>query len=100
MKHRSRDRPRRADGDSPLADRTLTPRGPERGNREGQSDVASLSQACLAMTRRAGFRAGVAPSGDGDRSNPHRGTISIRPFIRGSRWTIPVGTCAIVGMIP
>jgi hypothetical protein len=28
-----------------------------------------------------------------------RGIISIRSFLRGSRWTIPVGTCAIVGVI-
>jgi hypothetical protein len=64
MKDRSRDRPRGVDGDSPLADRTLTPRGPGRGHREGQSDVAGLGQVCLAVARRAGFRAGVAPSGE------------------------------------
>ena len=29
-----------------------------------------------------------------------RGTFSKRPFVRGSPWTIPVGTCAIVGVIP
>ena len=60
MRHRAGDRPRRADGDSPLADRTLTPRGPEMGDREGQSDVVGLGQACLAMAHRAGLRAGVA----------------------------------------
>jgi hypothetical protein len=63
MRHRPRDRPRGVDGDSPLADRTLTPRGPEMGHREGQSDVAGLGQGCLAMARRAGLRAGVARSG-------------------------------------
>jgi len=64
MKHRSGDRPRGVDGDSPLADRTLTPRGPERGHREGRSDVAGIGQACLAMACRAGFGAGVARSGE------------------------------------
>ena len=63
MKDRSRDRPRGVDGDSPLADRTLTPRGPERGPREGQSEVAGLGRRALAMARRAGFAAGVARSG-------------------------------------
>jgi hypothetical protein len=64
MKHRSRDRPRGLDGDSPLTDRTLTPRGPEMGHQEGQSDVAGIDPACLAMARRAGFGAGVARSGE------------------------------------
>jgi hypothetical protein len=64
MKDRSRDRPRGVDGDSPLADGTLTPRGPELGHQEGQSDVAGLGQTCLAMARRAGFGAGVARSGE------------------------------------
>ena len=63
MKHRSGDRPRRVDGDPPLADRTLTPRGPERGPREGHSDVTGTGPAWLAMARRSGFRAGVARSG-------------------------------------
>jgi hypothetical protein len=63
MKDRSRDRLRGVDGDSPLTDRTLTPRGPERGHREGRSDVAGIGQTCLAMARGAGFGAGVAPSG-------------------------------------
>jgi hypothetical protein len=60
MRHRSRDRPRGTDGDSPLADRILTPQGPQMGHREGQADVAGIGQACLAMTRRAAFLAGVA----------------------------------------
>lgn len=63
MKDRSGDRPQGVDGDSPLADRTLTPRGPERRHREGQSDVAGIGPTSLAMARRAGFRAGVARSG-------------------------------------
>jgi hypothetical protein len=63
MRHRSRDRPRGTDGDSPHADRILTPRGPEMGPREGQSDAAGISPACLAMAHRAAFLAGVAPSG-------------------------------------
>ena len=63
MKDRSGDRPRGVDGDSPLADRTLTPRGLERRHGGGQSDVAGIGQTSLAMARRAGLRAGVAPSG-------------------------------------
>jgi hypothetical protein len=63
MRRRSRDHPRGTDGDSPLADRILTPRGPEMGHREGQPDVARLGQACLAMTYRTVFLAGVAPPG-------------------------------------
>jgi polysaccharide biosynthesis transport protein len=28
------------------------------------------------------------------------GTVSKRPFVRGRWWTIPLGTCSIVGVIP
>jgi hypothetical protein len=64
MRHRSRDHPRGTDGDSSLPDRILTPRGPEMGHWERQPDVAGIDQACLAMTRRAVFLAGVAPPGE------------------------------------
>jgi len=64
MRHQSRDRPRGVDGDSPLADGSLTPRGPESGPREGQSDIVGLDPEFLAMARRAGFLAGVARSGE------------------------------------
>jgi hypothetical protein len=63
MKHRSRDRPRGLDGDSPLTDRILTPRGPEMGHREGRSGVAGIGRASLTMARQAALLAGVAPSG-------------------------------------
>jgi hypothetical protein len=63
MRHRCRDRPRGVDGDSPLADRTLTPRGPEMGHQEGPSGVTGTGPSCLAMSCRAGFGAVVARSG-------------------------------------
>jgi hypothetical protein len=63
MKHRSGDRPRGVDGDSPLTDRILTPRGPEMGLREGRSGVAGVGRASLTMADQGGMLAGVAPSG-------------------------------------
>jgi hypothetical protein len=62
MKQRSGDRPGRVDGDSPLADRILTPRGPELGHPEGRSKVIGIGQVRLARARRAVFLAGVDPS--------------------------------------
>jgi hypothetical protein len=63
MERRSRERPRKVDGDSPLAARILTSQGPEMGHREGRSDVAGIGRASLVIARRAAFLAGVAPSG-------------------------------------
>ena len=62
MKHRSPDRPRRVDGDSPFADRILTPRGTRMSDPEGQSDVAGISHAFLAIARQAAFLTRVAPT--------------------------------------
>jgi hypothetical protein len=63
MKHRSPDRPRRVDGDSPFADRILTPRGTEIGHQEGRAGVAGVDLTPLAMADQADFVAAVAPSG-------------------------------------
>ena len=63
MKHRSPDRPRRVDGDSPFADRILTPRGTRMSDPEGRSDVAGIGDASIAIARQAAFLTGVAPSG-------------------------------------
>ena len=62
MKHRSQERPRRADGDSPFADRILTPRDTSMGDPEGRSDVAGIGHASLARARQAAFLTGMAPS--------------------------------------
>jgi hypothetical protein len=61
MKHRSPDRPRRADGDSPFADRILTPRDIRMGDPEGRSDIAGIGHASLAVARQAASLTGVAP---------------------------------------
>ena len=61
MKQRSGDRPGRVDGDSPLADRILTPRGPELGHPEGRSSVVGIGQVRLATARRAVLVARVVP---------------------------------------
>jgi hypothetical protein len=61
MKDRSRDRPQGVDGDSPLADRILTPRGRELGHREGRSNVVGIGQVRLATAQRAVLVAGVVP---------------------------------------
>ena len=60
MKHRSPDRPRRVDGDSPFADRILTPRDTRMGDLEGRSDVAGIRLASLAVARQAASLTGVA----------------------------------------
>jgi hypothetical protein len=60
MKHRSPDRPRRVDGDSPFADRILTPRDTEIGHQEGRSGVGLTP---IAMADQAAFLAAVAPAG-------------------------------------
>jgi hypothetical protein len=61
MRQRSGDRPGRVDGDSPLADRILTPRGPELGHPEGRSNVVGIGQVRLDTARRAVLFAGVVP---------------------------------------
>ena len=63
MRHRSGDHPRGTDGDSPLADRILTPRATRMGDPEGRSDVAGIGHASLAVARQAAFLTGVAPRG-------------------------------------
>jgi hypothetical protein len=63
MKHRSGDRPRGVDGDSPLADRISAPRGPEMGHPEGRSGVAGLGRESLTMAGQGGLLAGVARPG-------------------------------------
>lgn len=62
MKHRSPDRPRRVDEDSPFADRILTPRDTRMGDPEGRSAVGGIGHACLAIARQTAFLIGVAPT--------------------------------------
>jgi hypothetical protein len=63
MRHRSGDRPRRADGDSLPAAGISTPRGPEMRHREGRSDIAGLGRAGPTMLHRSALLAGMTRCG-------------------------------------